>query len=184
MLLPLAQALGEIKHPTPLGRWNKTKVRFTTLLPGVGRTTLTWLIARWCYVLWWRFNFCNFYFWKRIDPPLPLHHLKCVPKGIPNKSVCNALLKSFAFHIQASCSPDTAVGHRIRLLWFITEVFKIRQSNYRLDSPQCLQSAKFKKCKILTGSDKYIMKELLKCKLPAFWYSCGAWHRSPEPASL
>lgn len=112
--------------------------------------------------------------------------LNYVPEGIPNnsKSVCNALLKSSACHIQASCSPDTAPGYRIGLLWFITEVFKIRQSNYRLDSPQCLQSAKCEKCKILTGSDKYIMRELLKCKLSAFWYSWGAWHRTPEPASL
>lgn len=119
--------------------------------------------------------FLEFLFLKK-DWPSPPHRFKYVPKGIPNnsKSVCNALLKSSAFHIQASCSPDTALGYRIRVLWFITEVLKIRQSNYWLDSPQCLQSAKFKKCKILTGSDKYIMRELLKCKLPAFWYSCGA----------
>lgn len=30
VLLPLAQALGEMKHPTSLGRWNTMKVKFTT----------------------------------------------------------------------------------------------------------------------------------------------------------
>lgn len=71
MLLPSAHALGETKHPTSLGRWNKMKVRFTTLLLGVGRTTLT-LQARWFYILWQRFNLFNFYFWKRIDPLPPI----------------------------------------------------------------------------------------------------------------
>lgn len=127
-----------------------------------------------------KIEFLWFLFLKKDQsPPFYVH------EGIPNnsKSACNAVLQSFAFHIYDSCFPAKALGYRNGLLWFITEEFKIRQSNYRPDSPQHLQSAKFKKCKILTRSDKYIMRELLKCKLPAFWYFCGVQHRTPESAS-
>lgn len=91
--------------------------------------------------------------------------------------------KSLPFHVQDGCFAPKVPGRGSGLLWFTSEVFKTRQSNYRPDSPQRLQSAKFKRCKILTRSDKYIMRELLKCKLPAFWYCRGARHRTPEPAA-